>query len=119
MPLTRDSSDWLILLESLISDKFLRNTSLSSSGVTFMPFSIRIFCYTSSTPDRTRTCNLRFRRPMLYPIELLVLDPMPQSCGACRIHAITSVAKSVIGTSRSLLPEAPEGTDVRRGFEEL
>ncbi len=25
-----------------------------------------------STPDRTRTCNLRFRRPMLYPIELLV-----------------------------------------------
>ncbi len=23
-----------------------------------------------STPCRTRTCNLRFRRPMLYPIEL-------------------------------------------------
>jgi hypothetical protein len=25
-----------------------------------------------STPSRTRTCNLRFRRPMLYPIELWV-----------------------------------------------
>jgi hypothetical protein len=24
----------------------------------------------SSTPRRIRTCNLRFRRPMLYPIEL-------------------------------------------------
>ena len=23
-----------------------------------------------STPHRARTCNLRFRRPMLYPIEL-------------------------------------------------
>ena len=27
----------------------------------------------SSTPHRARTCNLRFRRPMLYPIELGVL----------------------------------------------
>jgi len=27
----------------------------------------------ATTRDRTRTCNLRFRRPMLYPIELLVL----------------------------------------------
>jgi hypothetical protein len=25
-----------------------------------------------STPDTVRTCNLRFRRPMLYPIELRV-----------------------------------------------
>ena len=25
-----------------------------------------------TTPDRARTCNLRFRRPMLYPIELRV-----------------------------------------------
>ena len=23
-------------------------------------------------PDRNRTCNLRFRRPMLYPVELQV-----------------------------------------------
>ena len=23
-----------------------------------------------STPDRSRTCNLRFRRPLLYPVEL-------------------------------------------------
>ena len=28
----------------------------------------------SSTPHRIRTCNLRFRRPMLYPIELGVLS---------------------------------------------
>src|SRR5438876_1366879 len=27
----------------------------------------------SSTPSRSRTCNLRFRRPMLYPVELWVL----------------------------------------------
>ena len=27
----------------------------------------------ASTPHRIRTCNLRFRRPMLYPIELVVL----------------------------------------------
>ncbi len=27
---------------------------------------------TGNTPGRARTCNLRFRRPMLYPIELLV-----------------------------------------------
>jgi hypothetical protein len=27
-----------------------------------------------STPERIRTSNLRFRRPMLYPIELRVLD---------------------------------------------
>src|SRR3954453_17301135 len=26
-------------------------------------------------PCRTRTCNLRFRRPTLYPIELKVLEP--------------------------------------------
>jgi hypothetical protein len=26
----------------------------------------------TSTPDTVRTCNLRFRRPMLYPIELRV-----------------------------------------------
>jgi hypothetical protein len=25
-----------------------------------------------NTPDKARTCNLRFRRPMLYPIELRV-----------------------------------------------
>ena len=25
-----------------------------------------------STPERVRTSNLRFRRPMLYPIELQV-----------------------------------------------
>src|SRR5262249_21007322 len=25
-----------------------------------------------STPGRIRTCNLRFRRPMLYPVELQV-----------------------------------------------
>ena len=24
----------------------------------------------SNADDRTRTCNLRFRRPMLYPVEL-------------------------------------------------
>ena len=28
---------------------------------------------TSTTPHRIRTCNLRFRRPMLYPIELAAL----------------------------------------------
>ena len=28
-----------------------------------------------STPNRTRTCNLRFRRPMLYPIELWAHKP--------------------------------------------
>ncbi len=27
-----------------------------------------------TTPHRTRTCNLRFRRPMLYPIELAALS---------------------------------------------
>jgi integrase len=26
----------------------------------------------ANTPDRIRTCNLRFRRPMLYPVELRV-----------------------------------------------
>ena len=28
--------------------------------------------FLSSTPDRSRTCNLRFRRPLLYPVELRV-----------------------------------------------
>ena len=28
----------------------------------------------ANTPHRTRTCNLRFRRPMLYPIELAALS---------------------------------------------
>jgi hypothetical protein len=32
-----------------------------------------------STPDRNRTCNLRIRSPLLYPIELraLVSSPLP------------------------------------------
>ena len=30
------------------------------------------FVLSLSTPDRSRTCNLRFRRPTLYPIELRV-----------------------------------------------
>ena len=39
-------------------------------------FSVRPFfaitsCLAFTTRDRIRTCNLRFRRPMLYPIELL------------------------------------------------
>src|SRR3974390_1264910 len=29
-----------------------------------------IFFKELSTPHRSRTCNLRFRRPMLYPVEL-------------------------------------------------
>jgi len=31
-----------------------------------------------NTPDRTRTCNLRFRRPTLYPIELQALQHYSQ-----------------------------------------
>ena len=31
---------------------------------------LRAFPCFPSTPGRTRTCNPRFRRPMLYPIEL-------------------------------------------------
>jgi hypothetical protein len=30
----------------------------------------RIAVQERNTPHRVRTCNLRFRRPMLYPIEL-------------------------------------------------
>src|SRR5262249_38736776 len=30
-----------------------------------------------STPGRARTCNLRFRRPMLYPVELRARAPAP------------------------------------------
>jgi hypothetical protein len=33
-----------------------------------------------STPDRIRTCNLRFRRPMLYPVELRVRCDRRQVC---------------------------------------
>ena len=36
-----------------------------------------------STPRRIRTCNLRFRRPMLYPIELGVLGGFG-ACFSCR-----------------------------------
>ena len=32
-----------------------------------------VSCSVVSTPDWIRTSNLRFRRPMLYPIELRVL----------------------------------------------
>ena|GEM_PF-5016506 len=32
-----------------------------------------------NAPHRTRTCNLRFRRPMLYPIELGVLKMLQQN----------------------------------------
>ncbi len=32
--------------------------------------SLAIRCKAKNTPHKIRTCNLRFRRPMLYPIEL-------------------------------------------------
>ena len=31
----------------------------------------------SNAPDKTRTCNLWFRRPMLYPIELQAQGTLP------------------------------------------
>ena len=31
--------------------------------------------YRSGAPDRTRTCNRRLRRPVLYPVELRALGP--------------------------------------------
>ena len=41
-----------------------------------------------NTPGRSRTCNPRFRRPMLYPIELRVpccetLSPLPSAINSC------------------------------------
>src|SRR5215210_2039627 len=43
----------------------------------------------SSAPDRIRTCDLRFRRPTLYPAELrapvrprIATRPGPSPCGA-------------------------------------
>ena len=37
--------------------------------------------YPKNADDRTRTCNLRFRRPMLYPVELHPLASPYQGCG--------------------------------------
>src|SRR5262245_33967495 len=42
-----------------------------------------------STPNRTRTCNLRFRRPMLYPIELWVQWPARKSADGHRLSQAT------------------------------
>jgi hypothetical protein len=35
-----------------------------------MNYHLRHTAVQQTTPDTARTCNLRFRRPMLYPIEL-------------------------------------------------
>ena len=60
------------ILELVSSNRTLSDVTIEVTKRS--PFSIlaeRRFL-TGTTRDRTRTCNLRFRRPMLYPIELLV-----------------------------------------------
>ena len=44
--------------------------------------------YSKNADDRTRTCNLRFRRPMLYPVEL---------------HPLASLIKDAKGTTSAFL----------------
>ena len=53
-----------------------------------------------STPHRIRTCNLRFRRPMLYPIELGVLVRHNDTPFPVRLQA--ELQESVIVDVKSL-----------------
>jgi hypothetical protein len=62
---------------ALLENKDLRRVSTS-------PYCTLVERFTRSeenTPGRARTCNLRFRRPMLYPVELQVLALKPGGAG--------------------------------------
>ena len=48
---------------------FGREIDSAVGSAMLVSFSIRVIVITN-TPGRTRTCNLRLRRPLLYPIEL-------------------------------------------------
>ena len=57
-----------------------RNRLKTENSRLFLP--VHIVAEVPDTPRRTRTCNLRFRRPVLYPIELGVRDVLsPTSKG--------------------------------------
>ena len=56
-----------------------------------------------STPDRARTYNLRFRRPMLYPIELRVRAPLSAADRAIKVKQFCPGGKT---TRRTRQPSA-------------
>jgi hypothetical protein len=67
----------------------------------------------NGAPGRTRTCNPRLRRPVLYPVELRALAsrgvvrccPAPQRCIAKKANEYDrKTAKKVVGAERFELP---------------
>ena len=50
----------------------------------------------SSTPDRIRTCNPRFRRPMLYPIELRALAPWQRPLRNAARDFLARVTRTIV-----------------------
>ena len=61
-----------------------------------------------STPHRARTCNLRFRRPMLYPIELGVPDRSARQ----GIDPTWEFGRNPVHTARSVPAIAATGRNV-------
>jgi hypothetical protein len=57
---------------------------------------------TASTPERIRTSNLRFRRPMLYPIELRVLERFVKDTELGQSPEGPTLGKSVTRERRGL-----------------
>lgn len=62
---------WSLLGYSVLDGNFPSlETALPRLGKYAKSSVQRQFGLIESTPRRIRTCNLRFRRPMLYPVEL-------------------------------------------------
>ena len=64
----------------------------------------------SSTPERARTPNLRFRRPTLYPIELQAQQP-------CRLYRLaanlsTAEAANIHKTAPTPAPDASKDVGI-------
>jgi hypothetical protein len=54
---------------------------------------------TAGTPDRTRTCNRRLRRPMLYPVELRA-HRQPHCRGKSHAEHVPPTAPSLLPVDR-------------------
>jgi integrase len=57
-------------------------TGRGNSRVKAIPLSDEILSNSTSAPGRTRTCDPRLRRPLLYPTELRAHGPLRGSAGA-------------------------------------
>jgi hypothetical protein len=74
-----------------------------------------------NAPDRTRTCDLRFRKPMLYPAELralgaFMISPGPYPCRVLvRGRAVAVRRGGVLQTILLRIPDSSNSLDMETG----